>query len=162
MTEGEREFSIFVSPEHAPPINPSPWYAFRYKADGHENIIVHLRYLGSKHRYRPKWRSATHATVLDASVRDDGRTATLVLPPGQAVVSAQELVGRLQYEASWARLERSPRSDEKYWGDPATADPWKQFESASEVREDSSSCSADSIRPKSVARSRWSIFSKRW
>ncbi|MBK6414128.1 hypothetical protein [Sphingopyxis sp.] len=53
--EGEREFSVLVSPEHAPPINPSPWYAFRYQSNGSENVVVHLRYLAAKHRYRPKW-----------------------------------------------------------------------------------------------------------
>ncbi|MEE4288603.1 MAG: hypothetical protein V2J14_04475, partial [Erythrobacter sp.] len=28
---GERDFALLVTPEHAPPINPSPWYAFRYE-----------------------------------------------------------------------------------------------------------------------------------
>ncbi len=105
--EGEREFSVLIAPEHAPPINPSPWYAFRYRADGPGNVIVHLRYLAAKHRYRPKWRSTTHATSLDVSEGDDGRTATLVLPPGQAVVSGQELVGANEQAALMARLDRS-------------------------------------------------------
>jgi hypothetical protein len=26
---GARAFTVLVAPEHAPPINPSPWYAFR-------------------------------------------------------------------------------------------------------------------------------------
>lgn len=105
--EGEREFSVVIAPEHAPPINPSPWYAFRYRADGPGNLIVHLRYLEAKHRYRPKWQSNTRATVLDASVGDDGRTATLVLPPGEAVVSGQELIGANEQAVLMARLDRS-------------------------------------------------------
>lgn len=105
--EGEREFSVLVAPEHAPPINPSPWYAFRYQANGSDNVIVHLRYLAAKHRYRPKWQSQTHTKLLDASLRDDGRTATLVLPPGEAVVSGQELIGTQEYASLMARLDRS-------------------------------------------------------
>lgn len=105
--DGEREFSVLVSPEHAPPINPSPWYAFRYQANGSANVVVHLRYLAAKHRYRPKWQSKTHMKVLDASLRDDGRTATLVLPPGEAVVSGQELIGAKEYSALMMRLDRS-------------------------------------------------------
>ena len=107
IIKGEREFSVLISPEHAPPINPSPWYAFRYDAEGPEKVIVHLRYLGGKHRYRPKWRREAHAKVLDAEVRDEGRTATLVLPSGQALVSGQELIGAPEYERLIARLDNS-------------------------------------------------------
>jgi hypothetical protein len=53
---GERSFAILVTPEHAAPINPSPWYAFRYEAAAGAPVSVTLRYLGGKHRYNPKWR----------------------------------------------------------------------------------------------------------
>ncbi|MXP45334.1 M14 family metallopeptidase [Allopontixanthobacter sediminis] len=107
VVEGEKEFSILISPEHAPPINPSPWYAFRYTASGKENVTVHLRYLGAKHRYSPKWQSSERFGVVDAQVRDDGKTASLTLPPGQAIVSAQELLGVREHEALLTRLDRS-------------------------------------------------------
>lgn len=98
---------MLISPEHAPPINPSPWYAFRYQAAGQDNVVVHLRYLEGRHRYRPKWRSETETSLLDALVRDDGKTATLIVPPGKAVISSQELVGAAENEAMLARLDRS-------------------------------------------------------
>jgi hypothetical protein len=95
---GEREFTLLLSPEHAPPINPSPWYAFRYFAQGEAPVRVTLRYLESGHRYAPKlsledvwsdqpmtWRD------IPAAVSADGRSAQIELPPGRGVVAAQEL-----------------------------------------------------------------------
>ncbi|MFN7323782.1 MAG: hypothetical protein ACK5SM_03415, partial [Sphingomonadales bacterium] len=53
--EDDRTISIMVVPEHLPPINPSPWYAFRYKAAEGGKLTVNVRYLGARHRYAPKW-----------------------------------------------------------------------------------------------------------
>jgi len=89
---GERAFTLLVTPEHAPPINPSPWYAFRYKATGDAPVTVTLRYLAARHRYAPHWRSGTAMRDLAATVSSDGTEATMVLPPGEGVVSAQELL----------------------------------------------------------------------
>ena len=90
---GERDFTLLVTPEHAPPINPSPWYAFRYEAAGDAPVSVTLRYLGGDHRYVPKlaakageWREVPVETAAD------GSSAVLRLPPGQGVVAAQEIV----------------------------------------------------------------------
>ncbi len=90
---GERDFTLLVTPEHAPPINPSPWYAFRYEATGNAPVSVTLRYLGGDHRYAPKlagkageWREVPVETAAD------GSSAVLRLPPGQGVVAAQEIV----------------------------------------------------------------------
>jgi hypothetical protein len=90
---GERDFTLLVTPEHAPPINPSPWYAFRYEATGDAPVSVTLRYLGGDHRYAPKlagkageWREVPVETAAD------GSSAVLRLPPGQGVVAAQEIV----------------------------------------------------------------------
>ncbi len=107
VINGPREFSVIISPEHALPINPSPWYAFRYAASGVSDLTVHLRYLASKHRYRPKWRSGANIRILDAEAQDDGKTASLVLPAGQAIISAQELVGTTEYDALLTRIDLS-------------------------------------------------------
>lgn len=101
--EGERSFRILVTPEHAPPINPSPWYAFRYKASPGANLAVQLDYLGSKHRYAPVWSDGGPWRALGASVADDGASATLSLPPGEAIVSAQEILGSAHYSRALAR-----------------------------------------------------------
>lgn len=89
---GERTFTLLISPEHAPPINPSPWYAFRYEADGTAPVSVTLRYLGGTHRYAPKWQSGDVARDLPVTLIADGAAASMELPAGEAVVSAQELI----------------------------------------------------------------------
>ncbi|WP_296717449.1 M14 family metallopeptidase [Erythrobacter sp.] len=90
---GERDFTLLVTPEHAPPINPSPWYAFRYEADEGGPITVTLRYLAGQHRYAPKlamgdgeWRE------LPAEPTPDGKGVVLRLPAGKGSVSAQERI----------------------------------------------------------------------
>ena len=89
---GERAFTLLITPEHAPPINPSPWYAFRYDAEGTAPVSVTLRYLGGTHRYTPKWQSGDLARDLPVTVSADGAAASMELPAGAAVVSAQELI----------------------------------------------------------------------
>lgn len=89
---GERAFTLLITPEHAPPINPSPWYAFRYDAAGTAPVSVTLRYLGGTHRYTPKWQSGDMARDLPVTVSADGAAASMELPAGAAVVSAQELI----------------------------------------------------------------------
>jgi predicted deacylase len=89
---GERAFTLLISPEHAPPINPSPWYAYRYKADGTAPVSVTLRYLGGAHRYAPKWQSGDATRDLPVTVSAEGAAASMELPAGEAIVSAQELI----------------------------------------------------------------------
>jgi hypothetical protein len=90
---GERDFTLLVTPEHAPPINPSPWYAFRYTATGDAPVRVTLRYLGGKHRYAPKFAADGNWRELAATVSADGTSAQVELPPGAGVVAAQEVLG---------------------------------------------------------------------
>lgn len=89
---GERAFEVLVTPEHAPPINPSPWYAFRYEARGDAPITVTLRYLEGAHRYAPKLNDGSAVSALTPEISDNGTTATLRLPPGRGTVSAQEII----------------------------------------------------------------------
>lgn len=90
--EDARTLSILIAPEHLPPINPSPWYAFRYHVtDGHR-LTVHVRYLGVPHRYAPKWRGSGDPAGVAVTVAPDGRAVTITLPPGRGVVSAQPLL----------------------------------------------------------------------
>ena len=90
---GARDFTLLVSPEHAPPINPSPWYAFRYTATGDAPVRVTLRYLEGAHRYAPKLRGADDTwRELPATVSAKGDRASFDLPPGEGLVAAQELI----------------------------------------------------------------------
>lgn len=108
---GEREFAILVAPEHAPPINPSPWYAFRYEASRAKGISVRLDYLGGRHRYPPKLVRGTEIVPIPVEVSNDGRTARLALPPGDGIVAAQEPFGASRYARLVDRLTALPQSD---------------------------------------------------
>ena len=81
---GERAFTLLITPEHAPPINPSPWYAFRYDAAGDEPVTITLRYLGAEHRYTPK-REDGQGMLRDvaAETSADGKGVVMRLPPGR-------------------------------------------------------------------------------
>lgn len=103
---GERAFTLLITPEHAPPINPSPWYAFRYEADGTAPISVTLRYLGGTHRYAPKWQSGDAIRDLPVTVSADGAIASMELPAGEAVVSAQELIAPADTSADLLRWSK--------------------------------------------------------
>ncbi|VVT00412.1 conserved exported hypothetical protein [Erythrobacter sp. EC-HK427] len=108
--DGERAFTIVVSPEHAPPINPSPWYAFRYVAapggpdSPDDGVSITLRYEGAEHRYPPEWRAGSELRMPEVSLSPDGLEASFVVTAGSATVSAQELFGVDRHAALLARL----------------------------------------------------------
>ena len=106
MIEGPRSFSLLIGPEHAPPINPSPWYAFRYTAAPGAPVALTLRYLEANHRYDPKLTVLGTTTALTARKAGDGRIARIDLPPGEGIVSAQPVVASQHYAAFARRLER--------------------------------------------------------
>lgn len=104
---GERDFDLLVTPEHAPPINPSPWYAFRYEASGEAPVRVRLRYLGGRHRYPPRLAVEGGWQVLAAEVSDDGKTAQIDLPAGAGLVAAQELIDPQHTDQALARWSKA-------------------------------------------------------
>lgn len=111
--DGERAFTVLVTPEHAPPINPSPWYAFRYESEGDAPVTVTLRYLGGKHRYVPKLHGGSDWRELAVDVTDDGAAATFLLPGGSGVVAAQEVIASAEHAADLRR-----------WGEAAGVAPF--------------------------------------
>jgi Zinc carboxypeptidase len=101
---GERDFALLVTPEHAPPINPSPWYAFRYETTGEGPVTVTLGYLGGQHRYAPKWRGADGDwRDLPAEPAPDGKGAVIRLPAGRGTIAAQEIIPPSHARADLAR-----------------------------------------------------------
>lgn len=96
--EDDRTLSILVTPEHLPPINPSPWYAFRYVAAEGGALTVIVRYQGARHRYVPKWRGRGDLAAFSATVAQDGSSVSISLPPGEGVVSGQPLLTATHYE----------------------------------------------------------------
>ncbi len=111
VVEGETEFTILITPEHAPPINPSPWYAFRYTTTGNDRVTINLSYLGGKHRYDPKWTPKSNSGVtreLVCTTNEDASRATMVVPPGEAIVSAQEMRVSDENERALRRWAAAP------------------------------------------------------
>lgn len=108
--DGERAFSLLVTPEHAPPINPSPWYAFRYRSEPGAPLTVRLRYLGAKHRYAPLLTRQGSTQRIPAAVANDSATATIELPAGEGTVSGQEIFDASRHEGLAARLMTSGRA----------------------------------------------------
>lgn len=102
--EDERTLSILITPEHLPPINPSPWYAFRYRAAVGAKLTVNVRYLGASHRYAPKWRGRGDPAALSVAVAKDGSAVSITLPPGEGVVSGQPLLTAAYYEKLLGQL----------------------------------------------------------
>lgn len=107
VIEGARAFRIVVSPEHAPPINPSPWYAFRYQAAPGPDVTISIDYLFGEHRYVPKLTDAEGTRVLVFEEEAEGKVATFAIPPGAGLVSGQEVFDAARYERGYERLERS-------------------------------------------------------
>jgi predicted deacylase len=102
---GARDFTLLITPEHAPPINPSPWYGFRYQTDGTTDpVTVTLRYLGGRHRYAPKWSDGGGAwRELPSTPVDEGKGAAFELPPGKGVIAAQEIIAPADTMAAMQR-----------------------------------------------------------
>ena len=99
---GESDFAVLVTPEHAPPINPSPWYAFRYETRGEATVT--LRYLGGQHRYAPKRSDGRGQwAALPAEPTADGKGALVRLPGGKGIVAAQEIMTPQDTAADLAR-----------------------------------------------------------
>ena len=92
VIEGSRAFALVIAPEHAPPINPSPWYAFRYTATPGDPVRVRLDYLHAAHRYSPKLTQNGVQRELPVEVIAEGRSAAMMLPTGSGTVSAQPIV----------------------------------------------------------------------
>lgn len=108
---GERKFAILVTPEHAPPINPSPWYAFRYAASGTKGISIRLDYLGARHRYSPKLIRGESIAPVPVEVAENGASAWAELPAGEGLVAAQELFDGARHDRSLDRLAALPQAE---------------------------------------------------
>jgi hypothetical protein len=105
--EDDRTLSILITPEHMPPINPSPWYAFRYSSAKGGKLTVHVRYVGARHRYAPKWSGRGDPVALSVTAKDDGSTVSITLPPSEGIVSGQPLITSAHYERLLRQLAQN-------------------------------------------------------
>lgn len=99
-----REVVLEISPEDAPPINPSPWYAFRITPEQPGDLQVRLRFIDGPPRYWPKrsedgktWqRLGERAVNVDAENKQI--TMQLSLSGEPLWVSAQKLWVQKDYQ----------------------------------------------------------------
>jgi Zinc carboxypeptidase len=105
--EDEQTLSILVTPEHLPPINPSPWYAFRYSSAKGGKLTVNVRYVGARHRYAPKWSGRGEPVALSVAVADDGSAVSITIPPSEGIVSGQPLIISAHYDRLLRQLAQS-------------------------------------------------------
>ncbi len=101
---------ILIRPEDEPPINRSPWWAFRVSSKSDEAVTVRLDFEHGYARYWPKL-SRDGVSFLPAppeSVRrlDEGEAMEITLPAaeGPVWVSGQELVTNPYYDQWLAEL----------------------------------------------------------
>ncbi len=106
--------SFTITPEDAPPINPSAWYSFRVSPKREEPIQLILTFVDGHARYWPKissdgetWRRLDESQV---DISDDRSRMTIALAKSRApfFVSAQELLVNDDYERWMHSLAEHP------------------------------------------------------
>ena len=113
--ENDGSATLTIRPEDAPPINDSPWYAFRIYPKSYGEITVRLKFVDGYARYWPKlstdgvnWRPMDESR---AGRSNDGKSMTIRLRVSEDVVwvAAQELLTTSYYD-EWIR-ELAARDD---------------------------------------------------
>jgi hypothetical protein len=106
-------FRAVVRPETLP-VNDSPWFAFRVRADREKRITLQIRCQGGSLRYRPKisldgaqWVLLPEECYEPTADRKEA-SLTLEIGPRVLLVAAQEPVSRAEIEDWAATLERLP------------------------------------------------------
>ncbi len=106
------EFTL--TPEDAPPINPSAWYSFRVSPKQQISFKFRMRFVDGHARYWPKisedgdkWRRLDDSQV---SISGDKQTMTISIDSRSAplFISAQELLVNDDYEQWMRRLAAHP------------------------------------------------------
>ncbi len=87
-----------IRPENSPPINDSPWYAFRLKSDKPTTLRVTMKYVDGHHRYWPKlsfdgkeW-SPLAADKVRTNRAGTAAHLTIRLDEQPVFIAAQELI----------------------------------------------------------------------
>lgn len=111
--DGGETLSVLIAPEDSPPINCSPWYAFRVTPSQAGKFMVRLNYAACGHRYRPKfsydgttWNFVDPAKVYSREFGGIDNARFEIESDGRPVfVAAQEIVVPSTYRAWLERLE---------------------------------------------------------
>lgn len=116
--QGEAAFELTVAPEDAPPINCSPWYAFRLSPRRAGPVSITLNYDACEHRYAPKisrdggatWQALPGAVATSQNAEGDTVRArfTVELGPEPVIVAGQEILDGANYDAWMNSLAADP------------------------------------------------------
>lgn len=126
--------NIVIAPENEPPINCSPWYAFRVHTARPREVTVKLTYTACGHRYWPKisedgthWRKYSDndfhliypPTEAGGVSTNASAEFTIDVSNAPVFVSAQEIVAPATYDAWLDGLEQSLAIDRSVLGKSA-------------------------------------------
>ena len=133
--------TIVIAPEDAPPINCSPWYAFRVHSDEARTVPVTLTYSACGHRYRPKvshdgiaWDYLPDDAVEVEETADTTTARLMVQTDGRPLyVAAQEIVAPATYDAWLDGLQKHPSARRYTLGGSAEGRPIDAIEIGNEA-----------------------------
>ncbi|GHF17639.1 peptidase M14 [Kordiimonas sediminis] len=101
-------FTLTIGPEDEPPINPSPWYAFKLKAAEASPVQITLSYQHGWHRYWPKvstdgkvWTKLSADNIV---AEKEQMQMTLPAFTGDLYVAGQEIIAQPYYLDWYKRL----------------------------------------------------------
>lgn len=119
--------TIIIAPEDAPPINCSPWYAFRLNSEAARAVEITLRYDACGHRYWPKvssdgvkWQPLPQdaVQVSEFAAREQARI-TVLANGAPLFVAAQEIIVPATYDAWLNEAEGHPEASRALLGKSA-------------------------------------------
>ena len=130
---GPHEFKVLITPENEP-INPSPWYAFRVKADAPLDISVHLVITTAKSRPRARMSTdgITWKRVPDVDWQGASGAPECVLKlhvgPQPTWVASNHMIGNEQLWAWTDAMAKRPFAKASVIGESAAGRPLKMVE----------------------------------
>jgi hypothetical protein len=110
------EFVLTLFPEDEPPINKSPWYAYRVSGRPGDDVTIRMQFHNGYARYWPKisndginWLPADEDQVVKTA--DDSLELSLQLEQARIWVAGQEILAQDSYSQWINRLEALPGVD---------------------------------------------------
>ena len=135
--DADRRVRVIIAPEDPPPINPSPWYAFRVLPLAAGTLTVDLSYTHAKHRYWPKrsvdghsWHRLPQEAVELADGTDGPVRLTLPLDGKPFFIAGQELVTNADHERWMDRMAALPFAGKALLGRSVEDRPIHKLEAA--------------------------------
>ena len=122
VTSGDGIFDLTLFPEDAPPINESPWFAFRVSGRDGDEVIIQMQFEDGYARYWPKIsHDGKHWTPLpeeQVSRAENGDSMEVHIEMNQARIwiAGQEILNQEFYGQWIDRLEADPAIDTEWLG----------------------------------------------